>query len=450
MDKLKKAELIDDIYTTFLYRPLQIDELDTFYVENAEVRGGVPVRLRLSRYFDKKTGDNQHFLLVGYKGTGKSTELNHLQRDIQDKYMVINFSVMQELDPQHLNYIELFIVAMEQLFALAKENDLKISREYIKNISHWLQTKEIVEIREKYNIGAEAEVGAEAKVDLPFLVKFFGKFKMSAKSSRSLKETIKENIEPKLSDLIEHCNLLINEIKLDLQRVGKKDLVIIIEDLDKVPLDRAEDLFFNYANQLTALKSNMVFTFPITTFYNTKFNTIRQYFSQVLELPMIKVRNKDQSIFTDGVNLLKKIVEKRMVLALFEKPELLENLILKSGGCIRDLFRLITEAAEHAIDYARTTITEADCHSSLLSLKRDYSNTLADNPKKDIKVETYFDTLVQIAKDPTKTIDNSEEVLDLRQNLCLLGYNGESWCDVHPIVKDILTERKLWNGKQKQ
>jgi hypothetical protein len=90
----------------------------------------------------------------------------------------------------------------------------------------------------------EAEAGAEGKIGIPFLQKFFYKFKMSAKSSRSLKETIKVNIEPKLSDLIEHCNLLINEVKNGLKKIEKEDLLIIIEDLDKIPIDRAEDLFF--------------------------------------------------------------------------------------------------------------------------------------------------------------------------------------------------------------
>jgi len=451
-NKLKKAVSINDVYTTFKYRPLEINELDDFYIETERVRGGKPARRRIARMLDKEIGDFQHILLVGYKGTGKSTELNHLQRDIQDKYLVINYSVMQELDPQHLNYIELFIVTMERLFALAKDNNLKISKEYINNISHWIKSKEILEIREKYNIGIEGEAGLEGKIGIPFLQNFFYKFKMSAKSSRSLKETIKTNIEPKLSDLIEHCNLLIKELKLDLKRVGKKDLLIIIEDLDKIPIDRAEDLFFNYANQITGLQCNMVFTFPITSYFNIRFNTIRQYFTDVLDLPMIKVKNRDQSLYNDGIELLRQIVAKRMDLALFETPKLLNVLIAKSGGCIRDLFRLIAEAAEHAIDYSRAAINKLDCDNSIASLKKDYSSTIADNFLfgKKIEVEAYYNTLVRVAQSADKMVDNTEEVLDLRQNLCILGYNGEGWCDVHPIVKDILIERKLWDGKQNE
>ena len=448
--KLKKATNIHQIYTSFKYRPLEIDELEEFYLETEDVRGGKPARRRIARMLEKELGDYQHILLVGYKGSGKSTELNHLQKDIQDDYLVINYSVMNELDPIHLNYIELFIVTLERLFTIAREYKLRISRAYIKNITYWIQSKEIEEIRNKYNIGIEAEAGAEGKIGIPFLQKFFYKFKMSAKSSRSLKETIKTNIEPKLSDLIDHCNLLVNEVKNGLKKIGKEDLLIIIEDLDKIPIDRAEDLFFNYANQISQLRCNVVFTFPITSYYNIRFNTIRQYFSNVYELPMIKVKNQDQSKFKEGYKALKNIVGKRMDLSLFESSKLLDLLIEKSGGCIRDLFRLIAEAAEHTIDYGRELISKEDCMNSLLSLKREYYNTIADNYRNGIKiaVETYYKTLVNVAKDATKRVDNTEEILDLRQNLCILGYNGQGWCDVHPIVKEILIERDLWDGKQ--
>lgn len=447
---LKKANNINDVFLSFRYQPLQMSEMDAFHVETDKIRGGLPVRKRIARLLEKETGENQHILLVGYKGCGKSTELNHLQKDLQDRFLVLNYSVMTELDPIHLSYIEIFIVTLERLFAVANQYNLVISNEYIESISHWLKTKEIVEIREKYNIGAEAELGLDGKIGIPYLQSFFYKFKLSAKSSRSLKETIKTNIEPKLTDLISHCNLLINEIKGNLRSINKTGLLIIIEDLDKIPIDRAEDLFFNYANQITQLGANIVFTFPITVYYHIRFNIIKPYFSAVMELPMIKINNPDLSDFDDGINLLTRMVEKRMDMALFEKPELLKMLIYKCGGCIRDLFRLISEAAEQAIDQGRAAINHADCNNSISLLKRDYENTIADNYRHGrlIEAETYYKTLVGIASSSLKKLDNTEEQLDLRQNLCLLGYNGEGWCDVHPIVKEILIEKRKWDGKQ--
>jgi hypothetical protein len=34
-------------------------------------------------------------------------------------------------------------------------------------------------------------------------------------------------------------------------------------------------------------------------------------------------------------------------------------------------------------------------------------------------------------------------MLDLMNNLTVLGYNGDNWHDVHPTVRDILKERGM-------
>lgn len=446
---LKKAEKLEEVYSAFRTQPLQLNELDDFFVETESARGGKPVRKRLARLLERETGSHKHILLVGYKGSGKSTELNRLQKDISDDFLVVNFSVFSELDPAHLNYIELFIVTLERLFKIANDKNISINKEYIDNIVNWMNTREIQEIRDKY-IGAEVEVGTEAKIGILALVSFFSKLRASAKNSQSFKETIKQNIEPKLADLIEQCNLLITEIKLGLPEIGKKDILIIIEDLDKIPVDRAEELFCNYSYQLVQLQCNVVFTFPISSYFNIRSNSVKPLFTDSYELPMIKVSNKDESDCDEGIEMLIKIVEKRMLISLFEKEDLLKTLIKKSGGCIRDLFRLIAEASEYAIDLKEDKISGNGCNLAILSLKREYDSTIADNYRNGKKIEAaaYYEALVKVAKNPTKKIDNTEEIFDLRQNLCILGYNGEGWCDVHPIVKDILKEKGRWNGKQ--
>ncbi|WP_448518747.1 hypothetical protein [Rhodoflexus sp.] len=444
MEQLKKAYQLDQIYSAFRTQPLRIDELKDFFVNTDSVRGILPVTKQLARLLNSDPVDYQHILLVGYKGCGKSTELNRLQRDISDKYMVLNYSVFSELDPQHINYIELFIVTLEKLFTLAQEEKLNISEEYIKSIVHWTQTKEIEEIRNKYSIEAEGEAGVDGIIGVPYLKKFFYKFKMTAKSSRSLKETLKTNVEPKLSALIEHCNNLIWEVKLALRQTRNKDLLIIVEDLDKIPVERANDLFFNYASQLTQLQANVIYTFPITTYYNIRFTSIKSVFTRVLELPMIKVREKDGSPYDEGRQMMMAIVEKRMDTALFESVELIERLIDKSGGCIRDLFRLIAEASMCALLTEKEKITDTECAYALNLFKKEYAATIADNSERKISAKQYFDTLVELVNSRDKQPDNSEAVLDLRQNLCILGYNGEGWCDVHPLVKDILIEKGKW------
>lgn len=443
---IRKATTLDDIYQAFRSQPLNIEELNEFYQDTTKARSTSNPRSRMARLLRRELGTYEHILFVGYKGCGKSTELNHLEKDLQDSFLVINFSVMEELDPVHLQYIELFIVTMERLFTKAQEANLKIQTSLLKSIQHWLQTKEIEEIRVKYNIGAELELGSDSTVGIPYLQKFFAKFKATAKSSRSLKEVLKTNVEPKLSDLITLCNDLIREIRLALAENGKEDLLIIIEDLDKIPLDRARNLFFNYINQLVQLQTNVIFTFPVALHHSLQFNEIKPYFHKIHELHMIKVHDKQGNNVEEGIDAMRRVIAARMDLNLFEQEQLLNEMILKSGGCLRDLFYLIREASEGALDEERNQINRQDYQQAYLKLKSDYENTIADYVVKgDVKysAKQYFEALAQLAKDTHKKIDNTEITLHLRQNLTILGYNGDNWCDVHPVVRDILAERTL-------
>lgn len=442
--RLQYAARLNDIYRAFRNEPVEIEDLDRFYCETAAVRGKNP-KIRMARLLRDNMDTNEHILFGGYKGCGKSTELNYLERLLSDEFLVINISLHEELDPVNLEYIELFIVAMEKLFKAAAEKKLKISKEYLKAIQHWMTLGEIQTINEKYNISGESDIGGG--VDVDFLAKFFAKFRLTAKTSKQLKTTLKTEIEPKLSDLISHCNNLIREIRLRLPKMGKKDLVFILEDLDKLPPDRADHLFYNYVSQLTQIQANVIYTFPAALFYSNM-RYIRAHFARTYELPMIKVCNKDGSPSAEGISLMKEIVAARMDIEnLFVNPQILEQMIRYSGGVLRDLFFLILEAAENAMDHERESINDEDWNTAFNSLKRDYNTNIADfrDGDKLYEAETYLNILVELANNSNKQVVNTEEVMHLRSNLCILAYNGQDWTDVHPIVKELLRERELLN-----
>ncbi len=456
MQAITKAFKLEDLYKAFYgSRPLNIDELDEFYLDVQQARShSASPRYKITKLLRENGLEvNAHILFIGYKGCGKSTELNHLQKDIEDKFLVLNYSVHKELDPQHLNHIELFIVTMEKLFEVAVENKLKISPIYMQRISNWLQTQEIEQINEKY-IGMKAETEAGAGFSIPYVAKFFAKLRVSAKTSGSLKEMIKRNVEPRLHELVDYCNDLIMEIILDLDRIGKKNLLIIIEDLDKIPFERAKDLFINYSNQLVALKANVIYTFPISLYNHSKFNVIKSNFTATPELPMIKVSEKDGSDSPEGIDSMKRIVKARMDTEnLFTSDELLTNFVRKSGGCLMDLFLMIIEAKDNAIYKKRNRIDESDFRIAFNLRKKEYANGIADYTDEDgnkTPVTTYYNTLVALAKSKNKLPKNTDEIMLLRDNLSILGYNGEGWCDVHPIVKQILIERGEWDGQQSE
>jgi len=439
MIKLKKANNVTEIYRALRQRPLELDELKEFYQDTNAARGR-QTRSQTARLLKNNTDINQHILFVGNKGCGKSTELVYLEKDIQDDFLIFKYSVFDDLDPMSINYIELIIITMEKLFEYINTHDIQINANYITNITNFLKHREIQEITDKY-IDMQSEVGGGVS-GIPFLANFFAKFRMAAKSSRSMKDILKTNVEPHFSTLLNHCNDLITEIKLFLKaNLNKKDLVIIIEDLDKIKLSEAENLFLNYAKQITSINTNVIYTYPISLFYHIKFNQIRNLFSERFELPMIKVSQKNGEPHKDGVKTMKNIIKARIDLNLFESESILAHFIHLSGGCIRDLFALISQSAESCQDDKRKLINAIDEQYAINSLKSDYRSTIADNPDENITAEEYYQVLEGLVNNPKKMIDNSTAVMHLRQNLTILSYNGVGWCDVHPIVKENIKDR---------
>jgi len=445
MSTLVKATKLVQIHSAFRKEPLELDQL-AFFKETSAARGK-KIRARLARKLQYNFDTDERILFYGYKGCGKSTELRKLQSEIQNDFLVVNFSVEDELDPVHVQYIEVFIVTMERLFNAALENDIALSDEFLKSIQNWEQTAEVQEIKDKY-FGGEIEAGLDMSFGVPYLQKFFAKFKASAKSSLSLKETLKKVIEPRLSDLIAHCNRLITEIRQALPEKGLKDLLIIVEDIDKIPLDRARDLFINYVGQLTQLRCNIIFTFPLALRFSPYFKTIEPYFSDHIELPMIEVKDKDGNISDVGLETMRDIAAARMDMSLLEEEDLLDKMIFDTGGCLRDFFNLIKESAENALDDEREIIQRGDYEKAYQTLKREYKASIADyqpeGRKDKITVLQFYEELAKIASNANKAIpDETDIAMILRQNLMVLGYNGVGWCDVHPVVRDILEERGL-------
>lgn len=435
------AQNLNEIPTWFDNKPISQEYFEELYVNADRGRGMIPYKEIANRLTTNPDG-NYKFLFAGYKGCGKSTELIRLEREIGKDFLVLNFSILEELDILNLHYIELFIATMEKLFHVAKEFDIPIREELIENIQKWLAEKEIQEVHDKY-VGMDVEGGVQAKGGIPFFADFFAKFKAAAKSSSSIKEVLTNKIEPRLSEFIDNCNLLINEIRGKLNDIGKKDLLIIIEDLDKMYLDRAEDIFYFHSSQLTQLNTHCIFTFPIALVYNIRFNTINHNYDRSLILPMIKVYTKEGEPYEEGRIALREIIGRRMDTSLFESDELMEQFIEKSGGCLLDLFRMITAAAENAVIYEDQKITDKNYESAYYRIRFAYENTIADNPKAGLTADDYYSALIEAANDPLKKPKNREVMLHLRQNLSILGYNETEWCDIHPIIRDILEERNM-------
>lgn len=157
------------------------------------------------------------------------------------------------------------------------------------------------------------------------------------KTGTETKKTIRKSIEPKISYLISLMNETLEDMNDQLKEKQQKELLIVVEDLDKLDIADARHLFVEHRKTLLALHLKMIFSFPIYMAYTAEFGMINDDFDKDVLYSMIKVNNSDRSENEEGIAVLKEIVYKRMKEKLVAE-DALKYMILKSGGAIRDLF----------------------------------------------------------------------------------------------------------------
>jgi len=439
-----KAQKLEDFDTVLDINPLNDDNYLAYYVDTTSGRGENPTKT-LIRQMKNNPSKNYKILDVGFKGCGKSTELLRLKRELSDQFVIHLFSVLEKLDPNNFSISELIIAITTELLAFIHQHhdNIKLSKELEHKLESW--SAKTVKEEISYNYAQRhTEAGVNIKAGLGKILNFFAKLSFDFQSGRKFTEISSLETEKTLSDLILHCNLIVSEIKNQLPVIKKQNIIVIVDDMEKVNPDITEKLFFNYSKQLTSIACSFIFTFPIALVFNPMYNIVMKDFHQNLVLPMIKVHDKQWKDYIPGIESILSLLEKRIdpdpgLISM----EILKKFIRMCGGSLRDLFRMLNMAAQNALDYERKKIEEADYQYSTAKLKNDYYNSISYNEKTNITPQQYFDLLVKCYNDPDKKPMNDRGMLDLRHSMCVLGYNSENWYDVHPAVKEILKEKKM-------
>ena len=147
----------------------------------------------------------------------------------------------------------------------------------------------------------------------------------------------KREIEPRIQDMINNINLII----ADVQTLSKKDLLVVVDGLDKLQRKEQADLIFLKSRALSGPACRIIYTAPMLIFNSPEFAQVEDTNKSYL-LPNIKLYEKgsDSTVYEKGYAFMREVVEKRLM-SLKCKPgdvfeqNVLDRLILKSGG-IRD------------------------------------------------------------------------------------------------------------------
>ena len=403
-------------------KALQNDDLENYYVEIDQNETNIEelkIRLELSL----ETNEPVKLLFTGHRGSGKTTALNrlvsYLNKEMGDKFFIIHFSVLDLLDNNDINYTDVLFSILTKIIEKCQDEECDISPSLMERTTKWGKSIIKTEVHED-------KLEAGAGFSLPV---YFFELLARMKSETTTRQEIREEIQPRVSELIN----LINDIIVEIER-SERQVLVIIDNLEKCDYEKALNLFYYHSTQLTQPMCKIIYTFPISLRSSEKFTQIKMNFSDDIIYPNIKVREKDESITQEpaGRTFMKQIVTKRVSLDLFT-PEALEYIIDMSGGVIREYIRIIRDSAVRAITRKKTLIDKDIAVEVINGLKNSYQAQLSDED---------YEVLLKIYK--TKDIKRDEKLVGLLHNLSVLEYkNGRSWCDLNPIVRSILEEKNL-------
>ena len=378
---------------------------------------------------------NGKIIFAGHRGCGKSTLLAKFSQKMrQQEYFVVFFSVADMIEMSDVNHVNILYAITVTLLSKATEAGVQISENTRKSLLEWFTTTQTETVTK--DLKSEMGIGGD------YLKLITAKLKNEA----TFREEIKKTYERKVSELAHKAD----EIASIILAETKKQVLVVIDDLDKLDLGLVEDIYKNNINSLFLPKFQIIYTIPISAIRNNELLAILQsVVSRIQLMAVCKFFKPRNSPNADGVpkqeliNLFLEILKKGIPEELIE-PETAKQIVLKSGGVVRELVRIARECCSQCLLLIRSgsertdiKINEEILQLAVKDLRNEFARPLGENLY-SILVTTYENLTPKDAK--------SDEFLSLLHGLYVLEYeNDDLWYDVHPIVVDILKRKQLIN-----
>ena len=431
-------------------RAVQIEPLASGDSRYADISGGrSTIDLRMMRVsledFDAQQDRFAKITFAGHRGCGKSTELLRLENELAGRFTALHFFATEDEIIADYDFSELFLDLVDELVRKFHDEKVPLNARLAEDISMWfaeVTLDEVEKIKKDIEVTTEAEL--KAKYGIFWLsVGLLTKLKSTIAGSHERRLEIRQKLQQDPLELIRRFNLLLDNAHTALRKAGKPaNLLIVVDNLDRLTAKASHTLFFDGGGDLLKMpRAHFIYTVPIATALAPQ--NIGTIFEQSFDLPMVKVRSRDEKPFRDGINALIEVVKRRIdVDAVFASKKVVRKLSESSGGSIRDLMRLISYATLAARALGKEMIDNDAANRAVLKMRTDYERLL-------VPAGSYMPLMARIHQTksdgaPIATTLDPQKVEDFRiffnqllTNGSVLAYNGkESWYDVHPVIQD--------------
>ncbi|WP_375511111.1 P-loop NTPase fold protein [uncultured Nostoc sp.] len=365
-------------------RPLIIGNASDrrYYIDFAAVRGGKIIEA-LQRTIARISPDAPTCqLFTGHLGCGKSTELLRLKAELEvQQFHVVYFESTHVLEMADVDVTDILLAIAGQVSESLEAMKIRLKSTYFTKLFG-----ELVDfLQTPIDLGVEAELSVG-----------IAKITAKTKESPQLRRRLRDYLEPRTANILHSINQeLLERANKELKTRGKKGLVVIVDNLDRVairplPSGRSlpEYLFIQRGEQLRKLNCHVVYTIPLAlTFSNDSAELQHRLGGGVAPkvLPMIPVRLRSGEIFTQGLAMMRQMVLARafpdilpsdrlgLITEVFDSLETLDRLCLISGGHVRDLLGLLFDCLRE-----QDPPFERDCVELVIQRQRDYRANAID------------------------------------------------------------------------
>lgn len=424
------TDLLQRVYAVFdPTAPVAAGAKD-IYVELDKVRGNAGAVAKLARHIQLSRTNPTCQLLAGHRGCGKSTELRRLQAQLEDgppPIFVVFVEALQDVDPNDVDFPEVLIAVVRQAAAQLQERaNITLKPGYFKD--RFAKLKDLG-LREVTFDGLELGAG-------------LAKISTSIKGSPDARSEVRKLLEPDTGNLLHAANDVLGKAKLELVKQGYKDLVIIVDDLDKMtgrPHESAdcstdEHLFVNRHAQLSGFDCHMVYSMPLALAYSTagaRLETL--YGRRIPVIPMVKITTRPPrpKPHKPGLDCMRKLISSRLrkegvtEKEVFADTKVRDELLRRCGGQPRELMILISEA----IVGGGLPIKMPAVQRAVREGTRSYAQKLRAE---------HLAIIREVAKTGSlkRTKDNDGTIRDLLDSRAILQYvNHDEWYGVNPLIE---------------
>ncbi|NJM74969.1 MAG: AAA family ATPase [Acaryochloridaceae cyanobacterium RU_4_10] len=429
----------------FLTPLLSQSDVDAFGVEY-----GADVLDELEGWAEDCVNGSNKLIFTGHRGCGKSTLLAEFSRRLADRYFTVFFSISDLIEMSDVNHVNILFAIAVQMMEAAEEQNIKIKSSTKRAFYRWFGKHTQTETT---TLEADLEAGYQAGggFNIASIFKFFAELKAKLKVDATIRNEIKTEFVRQISGLIAR----IDEIAAVIQEASGKPILVIIDDLDKLDLELVESIYCNNIKPLFQPQFRIVYTIPIAANRELKVRNVISAETNDIKLMRVSKfftkgtsHQSDPDVLEEPVRIFLEILRRRIPDVLIE-PEIARNIVLCSGGVLREVIRLTHRCCSKCLVQIRRELRKEADQQAVLTLKIDES--ILSQALTDTQIEfaeplgqVDYELLAGVYEQFKPQDAEDQRFLDLLHGLYILEYrNAALWYDLHPIVVMLLKQQEL-------